>query len=122
MSNVLILASAVAAYVQQPHLAGAASRAASRVATPLANTYLESTIGSQPPPAAAPPARVAETTMGKVVPTGPPSRPARVEMRPNLEKLVHESSDLLSHQAIMENFVRNWPPHRSNVKPPLAGR
>ena len=34
------------------------------------------------------------------------TRPKRIDQRPALKTLVEESSDMLSHQAIMENFVR----------------
>lgn len=34
------------------------------------------------------------------------TRPKRIDQRPALKTLVDESSDMLSHQAIMENFVR----------------
>jgi hypothetical protein len=41
---------------------------------------------------------------GKVVPSG--ARPRRAAQKPPMKEMVMESSDLLSHQAIMENFVR----------------
>ena len=46
--------------------------------------------------------RDAAPSAGRVVPV----RPRRASIRPEMPSIVKESSDMLSHQAIMENFVR----------------
>ena len=56
----------------------------------------------------------------KVSSPGTSSRPTRADSRPQLREMLHESSDLLSHQAIMENFVRRRLIRRLSPRAPRA--
>ena len=47
--------------------------------------------------------------VGTVVPTVPVAPPTRAASMPRMDDIVHEAGDLLSHQAIMENFVHHNP-------------
>ena len=88
------------------------NRPAMRASTPVMETFEEYKARVLEKPADGPPtiagvaAARGSVKATKVSSPGTSSRPTRADSRPQLREMLHESSDLLSHQAIMENFVR----------------
>ena len=61
------------------------------------------------PPMVLPTSPLPEVSMSSPLPEVPIAAPSRATMKPDLPEMIHEASDLLSHQAIMENFVHHNP-------------
>ena len=99
---------------------------AMRASTPVMETFEEYKARVLEKPADGPPtiagvaAARGSVKATKVSSPGTNPRPSRAESRPQLREMLHESSDLLSHQAIMENFVRRRLIRRLSPRAPRA--